>query len=142
MARIKARKVHTPGSQPSTPVVRSRGRPRKHVKARKERRINKKHDSDTLARAVEAIKTGMSIRSASELYEIPKSTLADKVKGFHNKEVGRPVAISAEEEKLLVKRILLQCHTKHLRTILLILFNVSFDFEPQKLIFCNNKCRH
>ena len=107
MARIKARKVHTPGSQPSTPVVRSRGRPRKHVKARKERRINKKHDSDTLARAVEAIKTGMSIRSASELYEIPKSTLADKVKGFHNKEVGRPVAISAEEEKLLVERILL-----------------------------------
>jgi len=41
------------------------------------------------------------------LYEIPKSTLADKVKGFHNKEVGRPVAISAEEEKLLVERILL-----------------------------------
>tara|TARA_Y100001956_G_scaffold65689_1_gene66867 strand:+ start:577 stop:867 length:291 start_codon:yes stop_codon:yes gene_type:complete len=71
----KTRKVHTPGSQPPTPVERSRGRPGKHVKLRKNRRIYKKHDSDTLNRAVEVFKTGISIRSASELYEIPKSIL-------------------------------------------------------------------
>jgi len=73
MTRVKTRKVHTSGSQPPTPVVRIRGRPGKHVKLRKDRRIFKKHDSDTLNRAVEVFKTGMSIRSASELYEIPKS---------------------------------------------------------------------
>ena len=75
MARVKTRKVHTPGSQPPTPVVRSRGWPGNHVKLRKNRRIYKKHDSDTLNRAVEVFKTGISIRSASELYEIPKSIL-------------------------------------------------------------------
>ena len=73
MARVKAKKVHTPRSQPPTPVVRSRGWPGNHVKLRKNRRIYKKHDSDTLNRAMEVFKTGMSIRSASELYEIPKS---------------------------------------------------------------------
>lgn len=48
---------------------------------------------------------GLSSRAASRKYRIPYKTLQNKMKGKHDGAVGRPPAISNEEEKMVAEHI-------------------------------------
>ena len=48
----------------------------------------------------------LSVRIASALYCVPKSTLSDRCLGKHSKKEGRQQVIDEPEEKILVDRIL------------------------------------
>ena len=107
----KIRKVAAPGSTPvqspaGSTKKKGRGHPKK-IDGVKKRRPYKQHNINIVEMAVNKIRNGMSIRVAAEKYCIPKSTLADKVKGLHSKPVGRPTALTKEEEDLIVERLLL-----------------------------------
>ena len=56
------------------------------------------------------IDEGKSIRCAAVEYNVPKSTLGDRVSGhiIHGATIGKPRYLSDEEEELLV-RFLLKC---------------------------------
>lgn len=81
MGKIKARKMLTPGSTPtSTPVSAgkaSRGRPKKQGKVIKERGpYMRKYDVATRDEALAAIKAGrMSVLEASKHFKIPQAWL-------------------------------------------------------------------
>jgi transposase len=48
---------------------------------------------------------GMSMRAASEAFNVPKSTLLDRVKGHHSSRQGRPTELTPEEEHMIVERL-------------------------------------
>ncbi|GAU95614.1 hypothetical protein RvY_07204 [Ramazzottius varieornatus] len=48
--------------------------------------------------AISAVKDGMSIRMAAEMYHIPHRPLGNKVNGEYGKKVGRPNTFTLEEE--------------------------------------------
>ncbi|GAV08458.1 hypothetical protein RvY_18142 [Ramazzottius varieornatus] len=58
--------------------------------------------------AVTAVNDGMSIRMAAERYQIPHTTLANKVNGKHGKKAGRPSTFTMEEEEDIAE-ILVRC---------------------------------
>ena len=48
---------------------------------------------------MDAVKTGtLSVRQAEKTFSIPRRTIANKVKGKHSGSVGRPPALTDEEE--------------------------------------------
>ena len=50
--------------------------------ARKSKNIYKKYDDSVLKQAVEAVKGGaLSLRQASKQFQVPKSTLSDRLNG-------------------------------------------------------------
>jgi transposase-like protein len=114
MAKIKARRVATPGS---TPVAKKgkkmahklspgRGRPKK-FKSGSSRKNNYRHtyQLDALKQAVAAVKEeGKSIRDAAAHFQVPRSTLSDWVTGVTQKKVGRPKELEGEEEEILAER--------------------------------------
>jgi len=53
--------------------------------------------------AIEAVRRGQSVRRAAELYNVPRSTLSDKVLGKVPMEAksGPPTYLTTEEEKSL-----------------------------------------
>ena len=62
-----------------------------------------------LESAIAAHKNGeMSIRKASEHFDIPFTTLRDKISGKHSKKHGRPTTFTEEEEEEICD-ILLSC---------------------------------
>jgi hypothetical protein len=56
--------------------------------------------------AVNATKEdGLSLRQASELFNVPKSTIKDHLDDDHSSNMGRPTVLSAEEEVQLLEKI-------------------------------------
>ena len=68
------------------------------------------YTQDELDECLRQIRTGkLSQRDAEKQYNIPRSTLKNKLKGAHSKSVGRPPVLTLEEEKLILKRVQLMC---------------------------------
>lgn len=66
------------------------------------------YDPIRLEMAAKQVRLGrMSIRQASENYNIPKSTIHDKIKGGHTKKHGGQTLLTNEEEIQFVEAILL-----------------------------------
>lgn len=65
---------------------------------------------DIMDKAIKAVTDGMSIRQAAEEFNLPKSTLGDRISGrtMHGAKSGRPKYLTDEEEDILVK-FLLKC---------------------------------
>ncbi len=120
MPKINAIKVSTPGSQGKL-VSPGRGRPpnveKNKEKVKKKKKVarysrkgnyrNKYRPEDMLA-AIQAVKNGeMSSREAARQFEVPRTSLQDRLSGKSGDKVGRPTELLSEEETLLVERILL-----------------------------------
>lgn len=61
---------------------------------------------ENLEKCLEDIRTGIrSQRQAAAFYNIPRSTLKNKIKGKFNKKPGRPTALSSTEEDSLIDHI-------------------------------------
>jgi hypothetical protein len=70
----------------------------------KVRRLN--YNDEDLVEAVKAVKEeGISLRAASERYNVPKSTIKDRMSETHGTKMGRPPILSPDEEKMLVERL-------------------------------------
>ncbi|XP_043463100.1 uncharacterized protein LOC122499088 [Leptopilina heterotoma] len=66
------------------------------------------YSESTIQKALSEVKRNkLSIRKASEKYNVPKSTLSDHLKIQNVKKFGRPTAISVEDEKYLLDSLLL-----------------------------------
>lgn len=63
---------------------------------------------ETLQNAITDIKSGRkSLRRAAEFYNIPRSTLSDKIRGVHDRKAGGQSVLSKDVEKKLVDGIFL-----------------------------------
>ena len=60
---------------------------------------------EALVDAVAAVYGGMTIRQASEEFDVRKSTLHDRVKNLHAKEPGRPCELDGATEKTLAELV-------------------------------------
>ena len=107
MARkIKAKKMATPGSYKKSKLSPGRGRPSK-FKSGTSRKNNYRHSyqMEALKLAVAAVKEQhKSVREAAAEFSVPRSTLSDWVTGVTKNELGRPIELEEEEEKILVER--------------------------------------
>ena len=65
-------------------------------------RLYKSSKKEALVDAVAAVRGGMSIRTASEEFDVRKSPLHERVKNVHAKEPGRPWKLDGVTEKTLV----------------------------------------
>ena len=65
---------------------------------------------DIMDKAIQAVTDGMSIRQAAEEFNLPKSTLGDRISGWtmHGAKSGRSKYLTDEEEDILIK-FLLKC---------------------------------
>ncbi|GFO24531.1 tigger transposable element-derived protein 6-like protein [Plakobranchus ocellatus] len=66
--------------------------------------VRKRHDNDTVTKAVDAMKGGLSFRKASATFGIPLGTLVDKVKGrrpLHTEKNTSSLLTLGEEQKLV-----------------------------------------
>ena len=123
MAKIKARKVYTPGSKKKFgPLISpGRGRPAKVGNKTVEKK-NKKYlarysrvgnykthyEKEDMEAALSAVRNGeMSIRAAVKEFGVKRTTLQDRLSGKSGETVGRPTVLLAEEEALIVERIIL-----------------------------------
>ena len=73
----------------------------------KEKRANRRHDPETVRRAIEGVKTKRyTLRAASRAFGIPVSTLSDKIKGRVPIQSAHFTLLTADEEVKLKKFIL------------------------------------
>lgn len=64
------------------------------------------YSEQTVADAVDAVRTrGFTLRRASEVFNVPRATIARKVKGQHTKPVGGQCILTLEEENMIVRNI-------------------------------------
>jgi hypothetical protein len=67
-----------------------------------------RYQKEDLDAALAAVERGeMSIRAAVKEFGVPRTTLQDRISGKSGDAVGRPTVLLAEEEVLLVERIIL-----------------------------------
>ena len=57
--------------------------------------------------AIQAVEAGMTVRKAALKYQVPRSTLHDRVHNGASSTVGRPTTLSNEEEAIIVERSIL-----------------------------------
>ena len=77
----------------------------------------RKHDVAVVKQAVDAVVSGsMSMRAASELYGVPKSTLNDKVLGKSPMVRPSKTVLSAPEEQRLVDWVIHMARIRYGRT--------------------------
>jgi hypothetical protein len=124
------RKVYTPGSQPpdrhdktktkqakKTPVLGlspGRGRPGKVNKMQKKKaghsrkgNYRHKYTQQAIRQALKEVRDkSMTMNEASVKYGVPKTTLFDRLKSASDK-VGRPTILTAEEEEIIVERLII-----------------------------------
>ena len=103
--KIKARKVATPGSGVRVHKG-SPGRPRKMKKTTKKvKRLG--YPQERLEEAIRLVKEKtMTLGEASKHFEIPKTTIFDRMNSKKTKlELGRPTVLSEEEENIIVQRL-------------------------------------
>lgn len=78
----------------------------KRPRYKKPRGPHRPYMSEELQDAVHAVKEeGMSIREASVLFGIPKSTLHDRVTGAHGIYEGHQTVLTREEEEMITDRL-------------------------------------
>jgi transposase len=66
----------------------------------------KSYNAEDVEEAVNAVKVeGLSLRVASERYNVPKSTIKDHLADGHGSVIGRPTVLSQEEEDQLLEKI-------------------------------------
>ena len=66
------------------------------------------YNSNDFEEALEAVRDGhMSVREQAKHFEVPRSTLQDKLNMAHPKNDGGPTVLSEEEEKRIVAMMLL-----------------------------------
>ena len=82
---------------------------RKHI--RKQGARNYKNYTDKkLDDCIRAIKSGaLSQRNAAKIYNIPRSTIINKLNNKHTNPVGRPPVLTLEEENVILERVQLLC---------------------------------
>lgn len=107
----KAHKVYTPGSQPKGHKRASsssgRGRPKKKALGRPVK-YRGRYSQENLSQAVAEVQNKtMTLGEASKHFQVPKTTLHNRVKETVSDQMGRPTELSQEEEKILVERVLL-----------------------------------
>ena len=59
-----------------------------------------------LKKAIDEVKKGVSQREVCKMYNIPRSTLQNKLKGAHSLNPGRRTVLSADEEKSIVDHVI------------------------------------
>ena len=74
---------------------------------RKGKNVYAQYSKDTLAKAVDAVKNGMSYRKASEVYNIPKTTIRDRITGRISEDatLGRKPTFPIEVEAHLADNV-------------------------------------
>jgi len=114
MARKRMpKKVYTPGSQPAGCAAKSpgRGRPKKvMVRCGTSRAGNyrSKYSKEQLESAIRTYKAGkMSLSEVSKQFNVPTSTLCDRINKKVKGTLGRPTVLSREEEEILVERLIM-----------------------------------
>lgn len=77
--------------------------PRNYCHKKRGKTLN--YSTESLAQALDTTKNGLYVRKAAKMYDVPKSTLADRVCGRFGLDVahGRPTAIPPEVERKIVK---------------------------------------
>ena len=76
---------------------------------KKKERTFFKYSAKTMDYAIEAVRDGrLSMCGAVRKFNIPKGTLSNRLKGLHPGKLGRPPAITEEDERYLLSRILLR----------------------------------
>ena len=106
MGRFNAKKVATPGTQI---LKRLRGRPqkKKNNKSKERGKYMDRYSLEELEEAMRLVKANKkTIRDASKEFNIPASTLSDKIKGKCPKSVGRQTVLSMTEEKVIAEKML------------------------------------
>ena len=79
-------------------------------KRRKGARRYQDYTDENLEECLDKIKTGkLTQRVAASTYNIPRSTLKNKLKNKHTKTVDRPPVLTFEEEKLILSRVQVLC---------------------------------
>ena len=51
----------------------------------------------------------MTQKQADKAFNIPRSTIINKLKGTHQNRIGRPAALTIEEENIILNRVQLMC---------------------------------
>ena len=83
--------------------------PRKHQRIPSSRRY-KEYTKGMLEECVRRVKSGnLTQRDAEKEYNIPRSTIKNKLIGKHPKPVGRPPVLSFDEERLILSYAQLMC---------------------------------
>lgn len=108
MAKVKAKAVYTPGSQPSSSSPGGRGRPKKaradSGKVRKVRTKRLRWPKDAMTKAMRAVKNHeMSYGEACKHFGVPKTTLYDRLHTSSGK-LGRKPELTDQEEEVIVSR--------------------------------------
>jgi Holliday junction resolvase RusA-like endonuclease len=105
---VKARKVLTPGSKPlGQGVSPGRGRPKKKKMDGRPQKYRRNHNKENLLQALKEVKDKrMSLGQAAKEFQVPKTTLYDRVNERVSDKSGRPTVLSEVEEALLVERLL------------------------------------
>lgn len=69
---------------------------------------NSKYSEEDMKRAIEAVNNGSSIKGSAKIFNVPRTTLADKVHGKTpiQRKMGPQSVLSTEEEKLLEEWII------------------------------------
>ena len=63
----------------------------------------KNYSDEHVINAVRAVKRGMSLRKAEEMYKVPMRTIKNKVDQVHMQKPGRPRILTEKEEKDLIE---------------------------------------
>jgi hypothetical protein len=58
-----------------------------------------------LEEVLKMVEAGMSIRAVSQAYNIPRSTIMDRVNNLHGSTQGRPTELSKEEEYMIIEMV-------------------------------------
>ncbi|XP_011687383.1 PREDICTED: tigger transposable element-derived protein 1-like isoform X2 [Wasmannia auropunctata] len=68
------------------------------------------YDKEVMDKAIEAVKSGTPINTASKLYKVPRSSLHSKIiKKYNHEKTGPGTVLTSEEENNLVQWILHMC---------------------------------
>ena len=81
-----------------------------------------KYDTQKIVNAMEAVESGtMNVTEASKVFEIPRQTLSDRVKGKYLKVgAGRKTELTEDEEKIVVDYCMFMAKCSHPLTVTLI----------------------
>ena len=110
MGKVKTKKVSTSGSKPAQVNVRGRPKVVKSKKAGTSRVGNyrNKYDEESLELAIRAVNNkNMKLSVAAKTFGVPKTTLYDRLSGKSKGQLGRPTELTAEEEDIIVDRLLI-----------------------------------
>lgn len=80
--------------------------PSPYVKKVRPLKMSQLYSKEKMNEAIQACRDGlMSVRAAAKHFEVPKSTLQDRVQGAHSEVHGRPPVLTPDEEAYLVEMI-------------------------------------